>query len=288
MSESAVRLVGLLADGELHSGARLASQLGMTRAAIWKLVAELRDRGIAVEAQDRRGYRLAQPVELLDVQALRHAAAAVGHALPDATEVLFEIGSTNEFLHAASAPPPDAPRLVFAERHRQRRQGRTAPGQQADDEIVWRQSHDQLEHPRCSSQTCRVRHGVAGLQHLEPRTVHLVARGGHDSPRKFAAPVLVQRPRHRSGRLARADDDRATPGRKGQAARHADRRLSRGHRGVEGCFQQRCGLVCVHGVAPIPAMPRRIAANSQAPHAINATGSSMTQGSRPGLTRCNA
>lgn len=115
MSESAVRLVGLLADGELHSGARLASQLGMTRAAVWKLVAELRDRGIAVEAQDRRGYRLAQPVELLDVQALRQAAAAVGHALPDATEILFEIGSTNEFLHAASAPPPDAPRLVFAE-----------------------------------------------------------------------------------------------------------------------------------------------------------------------------
>ncbi len=35
--------------------------------------------------------------------------------LPDATEVLFEIGSTNEFLHAATAPPPDAPRLVFAE-----------------------------------------------------------------------------------------------------------------------------------------------------------------------------
>ncbi len=115
MSDSAVRLVGLLADGELHSGARLASQLGMTRAAIWKLVAELRDRGIAVEAQDRRGYRLAQPVELLDVQALRQAAAAAGCALPDATEVLFEIGSTNEFLHAATAPPPDAPRLVFAE-----------------------------------------------------------------------------------------------------------------------------------------------------------------------------
>ena len=115
MSESAVRLVGLLADGELHSGARLASQLGMTRAAIWKLVAELRDRGIAVEAQDRRGYRLAQPVELLDVQALRQAAAAIGHVLPDATEVLFEIGSTNEFLHAATAPPADAPRLVFAE-----------------------------------------------------------------------------------------------------------------------------------------------------------------------------
>ncbi len=115
MSDSAVRLAGLLADGELHSGARLATQLGMTRAAIWKLVAELRDRGIAVEARDRRGYRLAQPVELLDLHALRQAAAASGGVLPDATEILFEIGSTNEFLHAATAPPPDSPRLVFAE-----------------------------------------------------------------------------------------------------------------------------------------------------------------------------
>jgi BirA family biotin operon repressor/biotin-[acetyl-CoA-carboxylase] ligase len=35
--------------------------------------------------------------------------------LPIATEVIFEIGSTNEHLHAAPPPPPSAPRLVFAE-----------------------------------------------------------------------------------------------------------------------------------------------------------------------------
>jgi BirA family biotin operon repressor/biotin-[acetyl-CoA-carboxylase] ligase len=115
MNESAVRLVRLLADGELHSGERLADGLGLTRAAVWKLVADLRERGIAIDSHERRGYQLATRVDLLDVPALREAAAAEGAVLPAATEILFEIGSTNEYLHAAAAPPPGAPRLVFAE-----------------------------------------------------------------------------------------------------------------------------------------------------------------------------
>jgi BirA family biotin operon repressor/biotin-[acetyl-CoA-carboxylase] ligase len=115
MSDSALRLVRLLADGELHSGERLAASLGLTRAAVWKLVADLRERGIDVRSHDRRGYQLDAAVELLDLHGLRQAAADAGQALPAATEVIFEIGSTNEYLHTAPAPPPGAPRLVFAE-----------------------------------------------------------------------------------------------------------------------------------------------------------------------------
>jgi BirA family biotin operon repressor/biotin-[acetyl-CoA-carboxylase] ligase len=115
MSASAERLVRLLADGEMHSGERLAADLGVTRAAVWKIVAELRERGIAVASHERRGYQLEQSVELLDVQSLRRCASAAGIELPAATDVFFELGSTNEYLHAAVAPPPAAPRLVFAE-----------------------------------------------------------------------------------------------------------------------------------------------------------------------------
>ena len=118
--------------------------------------------------------------------------------------------------------------------------------------------------------------------------MNLVAHGGHHRTGKFPAPVLVHRLRHRSGRLAGADDDRAALGRARQRARHTECRLSGGQRGLEGCLQQRCGVVCCHCAAPGSAMPRRIAANVQAPHTIKATGSSMTQGSRPGLMRCNA
>ena len=74
MSDTAERLVRLLADGALHSGERLADDLGVTRAAVWKSVAELRERGIDVASHDRRGYQLPRPVELLDVAALRAAA----------------------------------------------------------------------------------------------------------------------------------------------------------------------------------------------------------------------
>jgi BirA family biotin operon repressor/biotin-[acetyl-CoA-carboxylase] ligase len=115
MSDSAERLLGLLADGGLHSGERLATALGLTRAAVWKLVAELRGRGIAIDSHERRGYSLERPVELLTVAALRSAAGAAGCVLPDDSQVVFEIGSTNAVLHAAPAPPPGAPRLLFAE-----------------------------------------------------------------------------------------------------------------------------------------------------------------------------
>jgi BirA family biotin operon repressor/biotin-[acetyl-CoA-carboxylase] ligase len=115
MNETGERLVRLLADGTLHSGARLAQQLGITRAAVWKAVGELRGRGIAVASHDRRGYRLESPVELLDVAALRAAAQQAGLPWPGRCEVRFELGSTNDCLHDDAAPPPGAPRLVFAE-----------------------------------------------------------------------------------------------------------------------------------------------------------------------------
>jgi BirA family biotin operon repressor/biotin-[acetyl-CoA-carboxylase] ligase len=115
MNETGERLVRLLADGELHSGARLAATLGVTRAAVWKTVGELRARGIDVHSHDRRGYRLAGPVELLDAPALRRAAESAGLPWPRRCELPFELGSTNESLYAAPAPAPGDPRLVFAE-----------------------------------------------------------------------------------------------------------------------------------------------------------------------------
>ena len=60
-------LLALLADGALHSSADLAPRLGISRAAVSKLVAELRQHGVAVESVPRSGYRLPQQVELLDV-----------------------------------------------------------------------------------------------------------------------------------------------------------------------------------------------------------------------------
>jgi BirA family transcriptional regulator, biotin operon repressor / biotin---[acetyl-CoA-carboxylase] ligase len=115
MSPTAPRLLALLADGELHSGAQLATALSLTRAAVWKLVGELRELGIEIESLSRRGYRLSAAVELLDVTRLRGEASALGRTLPDALELHFLIGSTNDDLYAASPPPPGQVRAAFAE-----------------------------------------------------------------------------------------------------------------------------------------------------------------------------
>lgn len=117
-SASRARLLSLFADGRLHSGEDAAAALGVSRTAVWKLVAELRDAGVPVESLPRRGYRLREPVELLDPGYLREGAGTPGGGVHADVEVLFDVDSTNEYLQRARPPAPGRPRVVFAELQR--------------------------------------------------------------------------------------------------------------------------------------------------------------------------
>jgi BirA family biotin operon repressor/biotin-[acetyl-CoA-carboxylase] ligase len=108
-------LLALLADGVLHSGADLAARLGVSRAAVWKLVGELREHGVPVESLPRSGYRLPRPVELFSASCIGRALDDRGWRLGDRLEVLFEIDSTNTYLYGAPAPAAGQPRVAFAE-----------------------------------------------------------------------------------------------------------------------------------------------------------------------------
>jgi BirA family transcriptional regulator, biotin operon repressor / biotin---[acetyl-CoA-carboxylase] ligase len=99
-------LLVLLADGEVHSGEWLASELHQTRAAVWKGVERLRGLGIEVQALARRGYRLARPVELLDARRIRAQLSEQCKPHLHHLELLFEVDSTNTRLSAAAPPPP--------------------------------------------------------------------------------------------------------------------------------------------------------------------------------------
>jgi len=112
VSTTIERLLALLADGAQHSGEELAARLGVTRATVWNAVGELRAKGVEVISIDRRGYRLPERVELLDLKTLRRAAPA-GAALPDDIEIGFELDSTNSRLFDAAAA--STPRVLFAE-----------------------------------------------------------------------------------------------------------------------------------------------------------------------------
>lgn len=112
---SARDLLAILADGALHPGPQLTASLGVTRPVLAGLVEELRGLGVPVASVARRGLKLADPVELLDSQAIRATAARqVGVPAFD-LEVLFRVGSTNEYLFDPGGEQATRPRVVFAE-----------------------------------------------------------------------------------------------------------------------------------------------------------------------------
>ncbi len=60
-------LIRTLADGAFHSGEALGRLLGISRAGVWKRLQPLkRDFGLEIDAVKGRGYRLREPLDLLD------------------------------------------------------------------------------------------------------------------------------------------------------------------------------------------------------------------------------
>jgi BirA family transcriptional regulator, biotin operon repressor / biotin---[acetyl-CoA-carboxylase] ligase len=59
-------LIRLLSDGEFHSGEQLGERLGVSRTAVWKQLKKLEALDIPLEAVKGQGYRLSEPLELLD------------------------------------------------------------------------------------------------------------------------------------------------------------------------------------------------------------------------------
>ena len=108
------RVLALLREHTLVSGEELSQRLGVSRAAIWKRIEQLRARGYRIEARHARGYRLVgAPDRLLPAEIARHLATAwVGRRI-----VAFETtDSTN--VQAARLARAGAPAgtLVVAER----------------------------------------------------------------------------------------------------------------------------------------------------------------------------
>lgn len=96
-------LVGALADGQAWSGSELARRFGVTRAAVWKRLDELRDAGLPIAAEAGRGYRLALPLELLDPARIGALLPAALAARLGVIEVHWEIDSTSSELMRSAA-----------------------------------------------------------------------------------------------------------------------------------------------------------------------------------------
>lgn len=88
----------LLADGATHSGTQLAAELGLTRAAVWKRIRQLDELGLQVQAQAGSGYRLAQPLELLDAEQILAACQPAVRSSLAALTLHWSLPSTNDYL----------------------------------------------------------------------------------------------------------------------------------------------------------------------------------------------
>jgi BirA family biotin operon repressor/biotin-[acetyl-CoA-carboxylase] ligase len=109
------RLFTKLADGDFHSGEALASELAVTRSAIWKAASALRDLGATVHAVRNRGYRLpgiAEPLDAARITALLTDAASSHVARVDTA---WTLPSTNTVLMERPYPPVGIGEALLAE-----------------------------------------------------------------------------------------------------------------------------------------------------------------------------
>lgn len=88
----------LLADSQFHSGEALGQQLGISRSAVNQHVQKLSELGVDIYSVHGKGYRLAQPIELLD----RALIASHSQLTADKLQVHSVVSSTNDELKTYS------------------------------------------------------------------------------------------------------------------------------------------------------------------------------------------
>lgn len=103
-----------LADGEVHSGEALAAAAGVTRSAVWKAIEQLRELGLAIDAQTNRGYQLVHRSEPLDDGAITAGLDKEIQSLVD-VQICWETPSTNAALLTAPPVAPGAFVVLLAE-----------------------------------------------------------------------------------------------------------------------------------------------------------------------------
>lgn len=96
-------LLAALSSDHAVSGAELARQLKVTRAAVWKQIEHLRDLGAPIEGAAGSGYRLAWPLELLDADRIRGELDGAARKRLHALAVHWQIDSTNTELQRRAA-----------------------------------------------------------------------------------------------------------------------------------------------------------------------------------------
>lgn len=138
-----IQLIHILSDGRFHSGEALGAALDVSRVAVWKGVKSLADFGLNVLAVRGKGYRLVEPLELLDRDALLRALDPGARQLMSRLDMLLSVDSTNRYLKQSAVMGAAKGRACIAEHQSsgRGRQGRlwTSPfGSNVYLSVFWR------------------------------------------------------------------------------------------------------------------------------------------------------
>ncbi len=141
MRPLAFSLLRDLSHEHFTSGVRLAEKYGVSRSAISDAIRDASDAGIDIFSLTRKGYRLAAPIELLDVDRIHAALGATAKRVD--IEVLTSIDSTNaELLRRANLGAPGgmclAAEMQTAGRGRRGRTWHSALGASLTFSLLWR------------------------------------------------------------------------------------------------------------------------------------------------------
>lgn len=114
LSATLKNIVKTLNDGQCHSGASLGDALNISRNAVWKQINQLTKYGIEVESIQSTGYRLKQPLILLDSKQIKKYITATEEGIKlNKLDILGSIPSTNDYFR--TLPPTTGLHACFAE-----------------------------------------------------------------------------------------------------------------------------------------------------------------------------
>lgn len=95
------QIIELLRCGDYISGQRISEKLGVSRAAVWKAIGQLREEGYVIDAVSNRGYRLTGKPDLLNREGVLGCLG--DHPWAEHLIVLDSVESTNTYAKALAA-----------------------------------------------------------------------------------------------------------------------------------------------------------------------------------------
>jgi BirA family biotin operon repressor/biotin-[acetyl-CoA-carboxylase] ligase len=111
-------ILSSLGSGDWVSGEEMAAKLGITRAAVWKQIRNLRRRGYEIEASTKKGYHLTYKPDLMDADVIHSGLKTTW--LGKDLRIFSEVNSTNEIAKSL-APNCQNGTVILAETQTQGR-----------------------------------------------------------------------------------------------------------------------------------------------------------------------